>query len=222
MPSNSFSGNIFFEFFGIVSLQCSCSREYPCKFSPNYPSFFSLQNLTFSSPEYLARFILVKIANSKELLSTTHKHWGACMYTRVQTLHNQHSRIFMQHLNLSMLWYTKLYENVLCVKRNILEDAFVFCCRLIWIILFNFHRLLIEKKTKKGLRKVLVAGGGGDWEPNKTKAKSTWDSFNIFPPRLRSLYWQVYQEFLSFPFNWASVCWNRKWNFLANINFSPP
>jgi hypothetical protein len=62
IPSNSFSGNIFFEFFGIVSLQCSCSREYPCKFSPNYP--LSLQCaelcLTFSSLEYLARFILCK------------------------------------------------------------------------------------------------------------------------------------------------------------------
>jgi hypothetical protein len=78
-------------------------------------------------------------------------------------------------------------------ERNILEDAFVF---LLSSYLdpspVSFHKLHIKKKkTKRGLRKVLVAGGGGDWEQNKTKAKTTWDSFNIFPPRLRSLYSQV-------------------------------
>jgi hypothetical protein len=87
-------------------------------------------------------------------------------------------------------------------KRNILEDAFVF---LLSSYLdpspVSFHKLHIKKKTKRGLRKVLVAGGGGDWEPNKTKAKSTWDSFNIFPPRLRSLFSKPSKSFYPFLIN---------------------
>ncbi len=78
------------------------------------------------------------------------------------------------------------------LKENILEEARVFCCRLLWLYRptpssVSFHRQAVPAtRTRKINREVNrrccnVGGGGG--EPNKTRAK-TWASSNIFSLRV--------------------------------------